>query len=114
MYTSKNQAFVKNEQYYGSYTISNLINGRAYYKKDEGAYGIWWCDTRNFWCIGLDSSKGQCAGYVFSREIDQCVHDVGNSWEYFDSSSTNDRKWFKAGEGLMVSCLKSGKYISNG
>ena len=89
-----------------------MINGRAYYKKDDGNYGIWWC--QNYWYIGPDFLKGQCKGSILSREIDQCVHDIGNSWEYFDSSSTNDRKWFKAGEGLLVSCLKSGKYISNG
>ena len=92
-----------------------MINGRAYYKKDDGNYGIWWCDKHNFWYIGPDSYKGQCIGSIFSKEIDQCVHNVGNSWEYYDSSSINDiSKWFKAGEGLLVSCLKSGKYISNG
>ena len=90
-----------------------MINGRAYYKKDDEAYGIWWCDELKFWEIGPDSDKGQCTGDILSREIDQCVHDVGNSWEYYDSSSTNN-KWLKAGEGLLVSCLKSGKYISNG
>ena len=91
-----------------------MINGRAYYKKDDGNYGIWGCYILNVWFIGLDSDKGQCTGEIISRQIDQCVHNVGNSWEYFDSSSTNDRKLFKAGEGLLVSCLKSGKYISNG
>ena len=92
-----------------------MINGRAYYKKDDGNYGIWWCDKQSVWFIGSDSYKGQCGGFISSSEIDQCVHDVGNSWEYGDTSSTNDNNpWFKAGEGLLVSCLKSGKYISNG
>lgn len=90
-----------------------MINGRAYYKKDDGAYGIWWCDSQSFWYIGSDSWKGQCTGYISSREIDQCVHNVGNSWEYYDNDYDNNA-WFKAGEGLLVSCLKSGKYILNG
>ena len=91
-----------------------MINGRAYYKKNDGNYGIWWCDKQYIWFIGLDSGKGKCAGAILSLEKDQCVHDVGNNWNYFDSSSTNNYKWFNAGEGLLVSCLKSGKYISNG
>ena len=92
-----------------------MINGRAYYKKDDGNYGIWWCDAQKFWFVGSDSHKGQCRGVILSRESDQCVHDVGNSWRYYDSSSTNDlNPWLKAGEGLLVSCLNSGKYISNG
>ena len=91
-----------------------MINGRAYYKKDDGNYGIWWC-LDNVWLIGLNSYKGQCNGPISSTEIDQCVHNVGNSWVYFDSSSINDlNPGFKAGKGLLVSCLKSGKYISNG
>ena len=99
---------------YGSYTISSLVNGRAYYKNNDGSYGISWCDKQTIWLIGPDSQKGQCRGFISSKETVQCVHDVGNSWQYVDSSSTNDNKWFKAGEGLLVSCLKSGKYISNG
>ena len=91
-----------------------MINGRAYYKKDDGAYGIWWCDKSNSWTIGPYSHKGQCLGVIGSLEIDHCVHNVGYNWRYLDSSSTTDYKWFKAGEGLLVSCLKSGKYISNG
>ena len=90
-----------------------MINGRSYYKKDDGTYSIWWCGKQGIWYIGSDSYKGQCIGFISSREIDQCVHDVGYNWEYFDSSSTNNGKWFKAGEGLLVSCLKSGKYILN-
>ena len=86
-----------------------MINRRAYYKKDDGAYGISWCNRFVSWYIAPDSSKGQCTGSIVSRETDQCVHHVGNSWEYSDNN-----RYFKAGEGLLVSCLKTGKYISNG
>ena len=110
-YTAKNQAFEKYKELYGSYTISNVISGRAYYKKDDGTYGIWWCDKLSKWYIAPDAYKGQCGGYIASREVDQCVHNVGYTWEYFDFNLSLS---FKAGEGLLVSCLKSGKHISNG
>ena len=96
-------------QLYGTYTISNLINGRAFYKKDDGFYGIWWCTESNAWLIGPYSDKGQCIGTFFSREVDQYVQNVRYTWYYLDLSSTNDHNpWFKAGEGLLVSCLDSG------
>ena len=88
-----------------------MISGRAYYKKNDGTYGIWWCDKLSKWYIAPDSYKGQCGGYIVSREVDQCVHNVGYTWEYFDFNHSSS---FKAGEGLLISCLKSGKHISDG
>ena len=86
--------------------MSNVISGRAYYKKDDGTFGIWWCDKHSKWYIAPVSYKGLCGGYIVSREVDPCVHNVGSTWEYFDFDQSS---YFKAGEGLLVSCLRSGE-----
>ena len=106
----KSHAYMLWSNLYGNYTLSHMINGRTYYISDfdGGKYGIWWCAKFKKWYIGPSSDEGQCIGNVTSREVGQCVHNIKN-WEYHDPSIG---KMFKAGEGLTVACLNSGKQTS--
>ena len=103
-YKKKNKATILSEILFGNYSVKGLINGRTYYTSDfdEGAYGIWWCSKWKRWYVYLSSKKGQCIGLSRSKEVDQCVHDIEN-WQYYDTG-----KFFKAGEGISLSCLNSG------
>ena len=104
-YKNKTKAYESNPQIYGSYTrvIGDDVKGHYYYQSnfDNGYYGISFCGTE--WFIALDSNtnKGLCLGYAKSNyNTDNCVHDIGFDWKYWDSPN-----WSHAGEGLAVKCL---------
>ena len=75
--------------------LSGSVNGRSSYQAHlyGGYFGIWWCGS--VWIIGLYSEIGQCKGYVYSINTEDCVHNVGWDWMYY-----NGFAFVEAGEGL--------------
>ena len=103
-YKNKTKAYEVQSKIYGSYTrvIGEDVNDRYYYQSNfaSGYYGIWFCGTE--WYVGATStSKGKCFGFAHSYfNTDNCVHDIGYDWKYWDSPN-----WPDAGDGLAVKCL---------
>ena len=51
--------------------------------------------------LKCDFYRGQCTGYAYTTDDQQCPSDTGATWKYLNSG------WLDAGEGLLLSCYNS-------
>ena len=88
----------------------DLLNGHFYYQSTfaNGDYGIWYCseeETPSEWWIGLNSERGQCRGYFYTKRQDKCIHSFGWDWKYWKWNYYDGSTWKWAEEGLGLRCV---------
>ena len=87
-YGSTNQEYT-NANIYGYYVRQeDLINGRAWYKKE--GISIWF-NENDSWMFGSTTKKGGKSGYGFLKNDGSCLSKISNpKWQLWDGLSWND------------------------
>ena len=82
-----------------------FLNGRNHYTiidddGNKGRFALWF--AQDTWFLGKTEERGQHKGFMHSGfKTDQCVHDIGYTWRYYDNSN---RQWVNAEQGLKAWC----------